>query len=343
MTTNTTYEQDILHASQCAGLPWEKLDGANILVTGATGIIGSCLVDILMSRQGRGYRVFAMGRNEGRASRLFAKHLGDGGLQLVTHDVRKPIDSNIRFDFIVDAASGASPGVFAADPVGVLKTNIVGLVNLMDYGLAHGMRRLLYVSSGEVYGEGDGSAFVETSSGYVDPMRARSCYPSAKRAAETLCAAYADQYGADVVVARPAHVFGPKFTEQDNRATAQFLRNAARGEDIVLKSSGAQVRSWVYVVDCATALLHVLLKGQGANAYNVADPGATLSIREMARAVADAAGVDVVFEAAEAAESKGYTPVTRSIFDVGKLRQLGWEPMGNVQENIAKTLKAVKI
>lgn len=343
MTTNTTYEEDILSASRCDSLPWERLDGANILVTGATGIIGSCLVAVLMSRRGRGYQVFAMGRNERKASRLFAKHLGDGDFHLVAHDVLKPLDSHLRFDFIVDAASGASPGVFASDPVGVLKTNVMGLANLMDHGLAHGMKRLLYVSSGEVYGEGDGSAFVETSSGYVDPMRARSCYPSAKRAAETLCAAYADQYGADVVVARPAHVFGPNFTEQDNRATAQFLRNAARGENIVLKSSGEQVRSWIYVVDCVTALLHVLLKGQSANAYNVADPGATLSIREMAQAIAGAAGRAVEFAAAEAAESKGYTPVTRSLFDVGKLLRLGWTPMGSVKDNIAKTLKAIKI
>lgn len=343
MATNTTYEEDILSASRCAALPWEVLDGANILVTGATGIIGSCLVDILMSRERRGYEVFAMGRNAERASRLFGKHLGDAGFHVVAHDVLVPLSSGARFDFIVDAASGASPSVFASDPVGVVKANVVGLVNLMDYGLAHGMRRLLYVSSGEVYGEGDGSAFVETDSGYVDPMRARSCYPSAKRAAETLCAAYADQYGADVVVARPAHVFGPGFTEQDNRATAQFLRNAARGEDIVLKSAGTQVRSWIYVVDCAAALLHILLKGQSANAYNVADPDATLSIREMAQLIADAAGRTVEFATAEAAESKGYTIVTRSLFDVGKLRGLGWSPMGNVRDNICKTLKAIKI
>lgn len=339
----TTYEEDIIRASRYVGLPWERLDGANVLVAGATGIVGSCLVDILMSRPGRGYEVFAMGRDAERASRLFGRHWGDAGFHFVAHDVLEPLRSSARFDFIVDAASGASPGVFAADPVGVVKTNVAGLANLMDYGLAHGMRRLLYVSSGEVYGEGDGSAFVETDSGYVDPMRARSCYPSAKRAAETLCAAYADQYGADVVVARPAHVFGPCFTGRDNRATAQFFRNAARGEDIVLKSAGTQVRSWIYVVDCATALLHILLKGQGANAYNVADPGATLSVREMAQAVADAAGRTVEFAAAEVAESKGYTTVTRSLFDVGKLRRLGWSPMGNVQDNIRKTLKAIKI
>lgn len=140
-----------------------------------------------------------------------------------------------RVDYIIDAASNASPNFFKLKPVEVMKANINGVSHLMEYGLEHGMRRMVYVSSGEIYGEGDGSEFTEMSSGYVDCASVRACYPSSKRAAETLCMSYVEEYHADVVIARLSHTYGPGFTESDNRVFAQFIRNVLRGEDIVLK------------------------------------------------------------------------------------------------------------
>ena len=137
----------------------------------------------------------------------------------------------------------------------------------MEYGLRHEMRRMVYVSSGEIYGEGDGSEFTEKSSGYVDCASVRACYPSSKRAAETLCVAYGEEYDADVVIARLSHTYGPGFTESDNRVYAQFIRNVLQGEDIVLKSKGEAYRSWLYVVDAAHAILRLLLDGEKGNAY----------------------------------------------------------------------------
>ena len=147
------------------------------------------------------------------------------------------------------------------------------------------MKRMVYISSGEVYGEGDGSEFSETSSGYVDCASVRACYPSSKRAAETLCMAYGAEYGADVVIARLSHTYGPGFTESDNRVYAQFIRNVLRGEDIVLKSRGEAFRSWLYVVDAAHAILRLLLDGERANAYNVAHSESNISIRELSELI----------------------------------------------------------
>ena len=180
-----TYQEDILHIFK-ADLPWEKLSGANILVTGATGLIGGCLVEALMVNPNRDYHVYASGRNEERARKRFAAFADDEAFHFIRYDVMEPLNSEVRFDYIIHAASNASPNFFAQKPVEVIKSNIDGVANLMEYGLTHGMKRFLYVSSGEVYGEGDGRVFTEDYSGYVDCTKPRSCYPTSKRAAETL-------------------------------------------------------------------------------------------------------------------------------------------------------------
>lgn len=336
----TAFQKDILHIFK-ADLPWEKLSGCNILVTGATGLIGGCLVEALMMNPNRDYHVYASGRNEERARKRFAAFADDEAFHFIRYDVMKPLDSEVRFDYIIHAASNASPNFFAQKPVEVIKSNIDGVANLMEYGLTHGMKRFLYVSSGEVYGEGDGRVFTEDYSGYVDCTKPRSCYPTSKRAAETLCVSYAAEYGADVVIARPCHVYGPHFTEQDNRVYAQFIRNVLRGEDIVMKSTGEQFRSWCYVVDCASALLHILLKGGSGEAYNIADANSNISIRELAETIAKIGGKKVVIDVPNTDEQKGFNVVTKSIFATDKLELLGWRAQSNMLDGLNHTIEAV--
>lgn len=335
-----SYKDDIISAAGEA-LPWEKLDGKNILVTGATGLIGGCLVEVLMAHDGN-YNVFAAGRNETRAGERFAPFANDRRFHFVRHDVSEPLQSDIAFHYVVHAASGAAPSAFASQPVEVMKANILGVANLVEYGLVHDMQRLLYVSTGEVYGEGgatldtpDGMAFTETDSGYVDCATQRACYPSSKRAAETFCIAYGAEYGADVVIARPCHVYGPNFTESDNRVYAQFLRNIQRGEDIVMKSDGSQYRSWCYVVDCVRALLYILLKGERGEVYNVADEKSNVTIRQLAEMIAEIGGKKVVMKKPDNQESSGYNVVTKSIFSTAKLQRLGWSIEGSMSEKLS--------
>lgn len=200
------------------------------------------------------------------------------------------------------------------------------------------MKRFLYVSTGEVYGEGDGRIFTEDYQGYVDINSPRSCYPSSKRAAETLCAAYSKEYGIDYVIARPCHTYGPGFTEQDNRVYAQFIRNVLNGEDIVMKSTGSQMRSWLYVDDCVEGLLTILRKGASGEAYNIADASSNISIRDLAEMIADIAGRKVIINLPSGAEKAGYNPVTKSVFSTKKLEALGWSIKGTMREKMENTI-----
>ena len=333
----SSYKEDILQVFE-QDLPWEKLSGANILVTGATGLIGGCLVEALMMNPKRDYQVYASGRNEQRAGLRFNDFADDKAFHFVKYDVMQPLHCDVCLDFIIHAASNASPNFFAKSPVEVIKSNVDGVANLMEYGLSHGMKRFLYVSSGEIYGEGDGRVFTEDYSGYVNCATPRACYPSSKRAAETLCVSYAAEYGADIVIARPCHTYGPHFTEQDNRVYAQFIRNVLSDKDIVMKSTGEQFRSWCYVVDCVSGLFHILLKGTSGEAYNIADAKSNISIRELAEIIAAIGGRKVVVDRPDVDEKIGFNPVTKSVFSTEKLECLGWRPCCRIKSGIAHTI-----
>lgn len=322
------------------GLDLSGLQDKQILVTGATGLIGGCLVDMLMQSACH-CKVFAMGRNEERARKRFADYWSLDSFGFIRGDVTNPLSCDYTFDYIIHAASNASPNFFREKPVEVIKSNIIGVDNLMAYGISHQMKRMLFVSSGEIYGEGHGGEFKETDSGYVDCATPRACYPSSKRAAETLCVAYAAEYDADVVIARLCHTFGPYFTESDNRVYAQFIRNLLEGKDIVMKSRGEQYRSWLYVVDAVLALLTILLKGAKGEAYNVADEQSNITIRELAELLASAEKRKVIFDIDEA--NGNTTPITRATFSTEKLAQLGWQPRTAIAEGLAHTLVAQRL
>ena len=334
------YKDDIIAVTSLS-LPWDKLSGCNILITGATGLIGSCLVEILMSRPNKDYQVFASGRNEERAMKLFKDFVDDPAFHFFYYDVMKPLEGNETFQYIIYAASYASPNYFATKPVEIIKSNIDGVSNIIDYGINHNLKRFLYISTGEVYGEGDGRIFTEDFSGYVNPTSPRSCYPSSKRAAETLCISYKVEYGIDTVIARPCHIYGPHFTESDNRVYAQFIRNVLNDQDIIMKSTGEQFRSWCYVVDCASAILYILLKGESGQAYNIADENANISIKELAKMIAEIAGKKVVINLPTDAEIAGFNVVKKSIFSTNKLCSLGWTINGTMRNKIFNSIEFI--
>lgn len=337
------YIDDIIKVSNL-NLPWEKLSGKNILITGATGLIGSCLIDALMNHEKLDFHIYASGRNEERIKSRFSSYAKSPYFHFLKYDVTEPLSSNVDFHYIVAAASGANPILYSTDPVGVMKSNFIGVDNILCYGKEHALEKFVYISSGDVYGEGDGRSFTEDYSGYVDPLNLRSCYTSAKRATETLCISYAHQYGIDVSIARPCHTYGPNFTESDTRVYAQFIRNVLRDEDIVMKSTGEQFRSWCYVVDCVSGILHILLKGQNGEAYNIADDSSNIPIKELAEMVASLGGKKVIMDVPDSSEKAGFNVVKKSVFSTAKLQSLGWSIMtGCMREKMARTIETCKL
>lgn len=318
----------------------EGLKNKTVLITGCTGMLCSPVADVLFylnEEQDYGINVILAARNKERTENRFTGKT----FKFVSYDATssEPMRTDDKIDFIIHGASNADPSAFTREPVETMLANTVGLKVLLDLARDNNAR-ILYVSSSEVYGRKDNNEpFPEDHYGYVDILNPRACYPNSKRMAETMCIAYSEEYGIDPVIVRPGHIYGPTITASDSRATAQFTRKAAAGENIIMKSAGTQLRSYTYTLDCASALLCVLLNGEKNSAYNISNPDSVCSIRQIAEALAEAGNVEVVFEMASETEKKGYNLMDNSSLQAQRLLDLGWSAEFSLAEGAARTLR----
>lgn len=336
---NPLYQEDLRRILK-ADLPWEELDGRTLLISGATGMIGSCLTDALMTRGGS--RVIALGRCRDKASERFSRWWDNDRFHFLQHDITAPLSLSEPVDYVIHLASATHPLAYATDPIGTIEANVAGTRNLLES--AESARRFLFASSNEIYGEnrGDVELFDEDYMGYIDCNALRAGYPESKRCGEALCQAYIRQKGVDAVIARLTRSYGPTLLRSDTKALSQFLWKGLAGEDIVLKSDGSQLYSYTYVSDAVAGLLTVLLKGRCGAAYNVAEESFDVPLRKMAEMVADAAGTHVVFDLPDSTEAAGFSKVTKARLDGSRLRALGWKAVVAPEEGIRRTLSILK-
>lgn len=345
MTYTHRYLQDLLRV-QAAVAHIDRLDHSRVFITGAGGLICSALVDVLMQRNetlDSQIQVYAAGRNRAALEARFAHWAGRKELHFVTYDAAESIACTEDFDYLIHGASPANPAAYNAQPVETMLANFLGTCNVLRYAARCGAKRVLYISSSEVYGRKEGSEpYHEEEYGFLDILNPRACYPSSKRAAETLCAAYAQEYGVDAVMVRPGHVYGPTATASDNRASTQFPRDVLEGRDILMKSAGSQLRSYCYVLDCASGILAVLLNGQTGKAYNISNRNSVVTIRQMAQAFADVSGRSLVFEDPTDAEKRSFNLMDNSALDASSLEALGWYGIFDMTTGAEATLDAMK-
>lgn len=325
-------------------LPWEKLEKKTILISGATGMIGTFLIHVLMERN-LSTRIIAVGRKERSAKDRFGEYWGSKNFQFIVHDINQELNIEEKADFIIHAASNTHPVAYALDPIGTITTNILGTYHLLNYAAASNATRFLFTSSVEVYGEnrGDVEYFDENYCGYIDCNTLRAGYPESKRAGEALCQAYRRSRGIDVVIARLSRTYGPTMLFSDSKAISQFIKNGIAKENIVLKSEGKQLYSYNYVADSVSGLLTVLLRGDDGEAYNIADRGSDITLKDLARLIASYVGTQVVFEFPVEMEQAGYSKATKALMSSDKLRALGWEAHWNMEKGLIETLQNLEV
>lgn len=337
MKYNESYFADLQTAAAAA--PLEALRGKSVCITGATGLIGSALADLLLYgklRLGLDYDLTLTARSAEKAESRFP--YGKGVYRPMRFVCGEAFESAFAYDLIVHCAENAHPQAFSSHPVETANAALAGAHTLLER-VREGGGRLCYLSSSEVYGKLNAEKpIAEDDFGYVDLKDPRSCYPSAKRMIETLCACYRKEYDADCVIVRPGHIYGPQFTKEDSRAFAQFARDVLVGRDIVMKSEGKQLRSYCYSLDCASAILTVAIRGAGGEAYNISNKRSVSTIRELASTFARLSGRSVVFDLPSEAERAGYNRMTYSALDASKLYGLGWEGKFDLEAGVRGTL-----
>lgn len=317
-----------------------EADGYSFLITGASGLIGSCLIDLLMLANEKGYKnhVFALGRSAKKLEAKFSDYLNSNYFHVIEQDICSPINDNLNIDYIIHAASNADPISYAKYPVETMKTNLLGIINVLEYAILHPSCRVELLSTFEVYGDAGADEYKEDEVGFLDFNALRACYPESKRAAETIARCYNDEYNVDVTIGRLSSIYGPTMAEDDSKAHAQFLRNALAGKDIVLKSKGEQKRTYCYVLDAVTGILAILFHGKKGEAYNVSNENSIVTIAELAQIIAEECNRAVVFDIPSEIESKGFSKPQNCILDNNKLRNLGWQAKYDIRKGIEECL-----
>ena len=351
---NELYIQDVQYATGL-DIPWRKLENGSLMVSGATGLIGSFLVDVIMemnASKALNCTVYALSRNTESAKARFCRHANSEHLIFIPYDAKKPLDANAplnkggigKVDHVLHFASNTHPLLYSTDPIGTITINTIGLQNLLDFAVGHQTTRFAFASSNEIYGEnrGDIEFFDEGYCGYIDCNTMRAGYPESKRCGEALCQAYRAQKGLDVVIPRFTRSYGPTMLMSDTKAISQFIKKGIREEDIVLKSSGEQLYSYQYVADTVCGLLYVLLCGKNGEAYNIAEEHSDIMLKDLAAIIAGINGRRVVFENPDVVEAAGYSTATKARLDGRKLQSLGWKPKYDIETGLRRTIEILR-
>ena len=336
---NKVLEEDIREFASTFALG-DDLKDSTFLITGATGLIGSILIHCLFALR-KDIRIVAPVRNIAKAKEKLEAY---EQLQLIECDLESFDYSEIGdVDYIIHCAAPTASRFFVEHPVETFHSICNISDRILDYTRSHKIKSMVYLSSLEVYGQilDDSKPVTEDMQGYLDPMDVRSSYPMAKRAVENLCCLYAKEYGVPVKVARLTQTTGAGCDPDDNRVIVQFARLAARGEDIVLRTTGESARPYCYTTDAVSAILYILLKGKNAEAYNVANEETYISAKELAFFVKGHVNpsIDVRFELSDKC---GYAPVTKHRLDTGKISNLGWSARRSKCEMFSKLIEALK-
>lgn len=312
------------------------LKSASIMITGATGTIGYYLVSLLMyynDAYNANIKLYCPVRNIQKAKKMYGNAKN---LFFVEYELNQACTFDFEVDYVIHCAGPTRSSYMVQYPVDTINAVYGGTEKLLHFFKNNGRKGFLYVSSVEIYGENYDAdkILTEETVGAVDTLKVRSSYPEAKRLAENLCVAYANQYGLPIKIVRLTQILGK--SDGDNRLIAYLCDCAKNKQNIVLKSDGKAIKAYCYIADCVSAMLYALVKGENI-AYNVANEEMALSVYQLAKYVSQKyldGSVTI-----ENSDSKIYPKSSVLVMDSKKLRDLGWRPEFGLEESLELLIK----
>ena len=333
--TNPIIAKDLASITASSIVPWQDLESANILITGANGMLPSYMVETILSLSNKAH-VFALVRNVDKAYQRFSNYPDNKNLSIIVQDIAEPFIFMHNIDYIIHAASTATPIKFVTSPAEVVTPNTIGTYNCLELARKDDVKAMLFFSSGEVYGETTANPIRETSFGTIDPLNIRYCYAESKRMGETLCAAWNKQYRVPVKIVRPFHTYGPGMQLGDGRVFSDFVADVLHQRDIILTGDPTVKRTFCYLSDATIAYFLVMLQGLTREAYNVGgDERFEISVLLLAQMLAEKYHLNVIRKS-----SNELAAFQQRVPDISKVRALGWEPQVSVPEGFRRTVES---
>lgn len=333
-----------------ANLDWGSFSNKTILVSGANGFLPAYMVETLLhlnlTKKAENIKVIGLVRDKDKALARFADYRDRNDLEFICQDVCLPIDLDNKIDYVIHAASQASPKFYSRDPVGTISANVLGTNNLLSLAHRKQVQGFLFFSSSEIYGQVDDSQIptAENFIGMLDPATVRACYGESKRCGETMCVAWSHQYGLPTKIVRPFHTYGPGVRLDDGRVFADFISDIVNNRNIIMKSDGSARRAFCYLSDAMIGFFTVLLKGTVGEAYNIGNPTAEVSILDLAEILVNIypqKQLQVIRD--ESSKSIHYlkSNVSRNSPNIDKARSIGWEPKINIIDGFKRTIETL--
>lgn len=343
--TENIIEEDVNKILQ-ASIPWEDIVGKTFLISGASGFVPAYIIHTIMGfnqKNSKKSKIFALVRNKKTAEEKFRQYTEYDEFQLIEHNVNDEINIKDKIDFIIHAASQASPKYYNTDPVGTLLPNVVGTKNLLELAREHNVQGFLFFSSGEIYGQINKDKIFENDVGKIDPLDIRSCYAESKRMGENMCVSWNKQYKIPTKIARIFHTYGPGMDLDDGRVFADFVADVVNDKNITIKSDGVAKRPFCYIRDATIAFFLILTKGQNAEAYNISNPNCIVSISELAQIVSKLfpeKKTQIIYKKEPPKNEYVKSTVDTYIPDITKIKKLNWEPEVTIKEGFLRTIKS---
>lgn len=332
------YQKDLRNILSIKGI--ERLKGKNILITGATGLIGVHMIDALMMHGD--INICAVGRNKENAAERLGEYFGSPQFSFLEQDVRIPFPDSLNVDYIIPCASNTHPLAYSQFPIETMMINTKGAEHALELA-AKCQATVLYPSTVEVYGNATGNdIFTEDYTGSLNLSTSRSCYTESKRCAEALCQSYIAEKGVDAKIVRLSRIFGPSMLMSDSKASSQFIKKAIANEDIILKSAGNQFFSYTYVTDAVAAMLHIMINGETGQAYNISNDDCNVHLKDFANICAEYHGKKVVFDLPSETEAKGFSIATQAILNNAKLKATGFNPLYSFRDAVERTITILR-
>ena len=326
-------------------IDWDVFRDRRVLITASTGRLGMYIAEALVKADldyNLNMRIIFHARNEEKLHHIFGNTLDFPNVEILLQDIIEPINISGNIDYIFHTAGPAAPRDFTEAPAETLWAHVAGTHNILELARAKNTKRVVYISTVEIYGEDVlEKDFSETDMGVIYCDNSRSCYPEAKRLCEAMLASYEAEYGIPYVGARMSHTFGPGISLDDGRSFSEFIRCALNDKDIVLHSDGSAVRPYTYVADAIGAILMIATKGAENEFYNIANLDNQISIKDLAELIAGLAPrgkTKVVFD--ESVSSLNYLNFRLGVMKTDKIKKIGWRPVVSVNDAFRYTIES---